>query len=1003
MTGVYPNLPRVAVRDSFDDDDLSDVDDEVFIRDGKNGILKIDDECGVKRPLMAPRRKCKTHFSETSHLPYKTLFAPFCYTLIGFVIVLGIIGLCIIIITRFPVPMNIFKTWVSSNKQAVSEKKHVVPCTSLNANLQWTRTLPKLTSEAPLRSNDVNGDNIEDIIVGFSTGLDKAESPEYVCALYFDQSAPCLGGVMALDGKSGETLWTHWTAHAIFSVDCGLDLTGDKVKDCIIAGRGGILHAINGQDGNILWELPYRDLSMLTQQRFYDIYDARYIADVDDDGVGDIVASHTWQAGGSQSEVLLVSGKNGNKINSMDFPGKEQLFVAPQIIVHPDGETYFVLTSSDQEKNGGLFIIPHSKLLKGEFKLQELYHGAGKGVSLPPLIIDVNSDGTEDIIVAMTNATIMAIDGLTFKEIWNFTIANSEVISIPVPGYYNDDKIPDFMVKHQIGPGFPVYYYTSATILDGKTGKPLLEAPMEDSLSAQMSGLSVTVDGYGNDWFLHWSADCLGVEGAKDAYEFVKTPNADADLCKLRFNSTLVTSLFAFSQHVEPPGISLYRSEDWRRLEFNNSIDPRKAAQDYANSHSAFSNTDGEIVSNRSPSRKSKYRKNNEARHKSVENDEFAEPDNYYPRSKNIKYDNMRDDQAGESFLNKALDELNEDGWKSDKWDNDKSKDNVQTDDNYDDTYDDDEERMIASRQLNEIRLQRSEKSNARYINNDTNDVENQLDPSMDYTNGQSKQNNYYSSLPFNRSNNADDGSDYMNIPDIDFVDNIKDAEALDDRSRRSIKDNESALKQNESEKDSKSIKNRLSKVNKRDTNMRKKNPLSKIAFDYRMARFFNRRLKKEADDKDFSYLPTGLQRQPPTGILLPSLKSDKKNPVDLVFSTYWLPASNTPFVLLPKDLQCIREAEENAEEKLSSDEREAIITSCLANRGVNYQSYQEATDKENVKIALGQMTLYRMQLQCVCPEDMLPGQTCKDISKQQSWPEHLGASGSGYFEPLPK
>jgi hypothetical protein len=170
MSAVYPKLPRVAVRDSFDDDELSDIDDEVFIRDGSNGILKIDDDCGAKRPLMAPRRKCKTHFSEESHLSYKTLFAPFCYTLLGFFILLGIIILCIITITRFPMPINVLKTWLSHNKEKIFDKQHVIPCTSLSSKIEWTRTLPKLTSEAPLRSNDVNGDNIEDVIVGFSTG-----------------------------------------------------------------------------------------------------------------------------------------------------------------------------------------------------------------------------------------------------------------------------------------------------------------------------------------------------------------------------------------------------------------------------------------------------------------------------------------------------------------------------------------------------------------------------------------------------------------------------------------------------------------------------------------------------------------------------------------------------------------------------------------------------------------------------------------------------------------
>jgi len=30
--------------------------------------------------------------------------------------------------------------------------------------------------------------------------------------------------------------------------------------------------------------------------------------------------------------------------------------------------------------------------------------------------------------------------------------------SAPTPSYFNDDNIPDFLVKYQNGPGFPVYY-----------------------------------------------------------------------------------------------------------------------------------------------------------------------------------------------------------------------------------------------------------------------------------------------------------------------------------------------------------------------------------------------------------------------------------------------------------------------------------------------------------------------------------------------------------------
>lgn len=58
-SNLHYTSPKLSVKDSFDDDEVSDdVEDEVFIRDGKNGF-KLDEEIGVKRPLMAPRRKFK--------------------------------------------------------------------------------------------------------------------------------------------------------------------------------------------------------------------------------------------------------------------------------------------------------------------------------------------------------------------------------------------------------------------------------------------------------------------------------------------------------------------------------------------------------------------------------------------------------------------------------------------------------------------------------------------------------------------------------------------------------------------------------------------------------------------------------------------------------------------------------------------------------------------------------------------------------------------------------
>lgn len=198
--------------------------------------------------------------------------------------------------------------------------------------------------------------------------MDKIDASEDICAVYFGNQTPCLGGVLALNGKTGETIWTHWTAHAIFSVDCGIDLTSDKIKDCIISGRGGILQAINGHDGTNIWEIPtQRPATSTGQQIILDICDARFMADMDGDGIGDVIASHIVQTDAvRKSNMLVISGKSGSIIRNINLPESEQLFIAPQILVHPDGENVFILATNSQKQAGGLYIVSQANIFYGD-------------------------------------------------------------------------------------------------------------------------------------------------------------------------------------------------------------------------------------------------------------------------------------------------------------------------------------------------------------------------------------------------------------------------------------------------------------------------------------------------------------------------------------------------------------------------------------------------------------------------------------------------------------
>ena len=101
----------------------------------------------------------------------------------------------------------------------------------------WTKQLPGIGTFSSPRVTDLNGDNIDDIIVGAG----RAE-------LQASDSA-----VIALDGLTGELLWSASARDQMFGSATLKDITGDKVKDVLISGRSAELLAINGATGNILW------------------------------------------------------------------------------------------------------------------------------------------------------------------------------------------------------------------------------------------------------------------------------------------------------------------------------------------------------------------------------------------------------------------------------------------------------------------------------------------------------------------------------------------------------------------------------------------------------------------------------------------------------------------------------------------------------------------------------------------------------------------------------
>ncbi|KAL1124631.1 hypothetical protein AAG570_001255 [Ranatra chinensis] len=543
---------KLSVKDSYEDDEASDdVEDEVFIRDGRNGF-RLDDEIGVKRPLMAPRRKCKTHnFNpELCKRPKCTkCCAPYCYVMMAVAVFFGLVTLVIMILNYFPVPLEKLRQWTVGKD---AKRLSIVPCAEFSTESIWIRSFPAFKSEAAVTSVDLNQDSVQDFVIGFSTGASRTG-----CGSYPGSNNVCGGGVIALDGKIGSVLWQHWTREDVLYVDCGENINADSVKDCLISGKGGVLSIVDGHTGTLIWEL-----TKSASVKVVDVYSAQYIPDVDNDGYPDVLAAHTSDDTG---HILILNGRNGQSVGRIETPNCESILAVPRLTTKQDGGYNVVFATGNTDSPGSIYAISLYKLASSDSTDCVKIWNDNTGVTSEFVLADMNSDGTEDIIFTSGNK-LNAISGSDYNPMWNITAtpSPSQILAGPTPAYFDDDTIPDLLVTNLVGPSFPTYYYSQTWVLNGNGGKNLLESPIIGTGEITAPGISISYSGIGNDMYLYWMTTCNQPKLQNQPFNFAQGTNirdeVNADLCRLRFNSTLEVKLYALNQHIEPPGILLYSS-----------------------------------------------------------------------------------------------------------------------------------------------------------------------------------------------------------------------------------------------------------------------------------------------------------------------------------------------------------------------------------------------------------------------------------------------------------
>lgn len=343
-----------------------------------------------------------------------------------------------------------------------------IACTPFEPN-DWKSSVSGVGFSSSPIAVDLTQDGILDIVVG-------AGAAEF-------QSTP--HGVLALDGVTGDILWSVPTRNQVIGTGISQDINADSVPDIFITGRSAILLAIDGKSGKLLWEYQAAaaaaDVDLVNDTTYLNFSSPQWLPDVDGDGLNDLlvafggyVKAQAQDRNRPAGALRVVSGKSGKLITELSMPDGKESYMTP--LVHDfagKGKLSVLFGSGGETIDGHLYLIGLDELMANQAdKVQVLASGGEKGFVASPVLADVTLDGVLDIIASPVNGRMICLDGLTHKTIWEIPMDDGfEMYSMPGPGFLTgDDAVPDFYASMGFGP-WPNSDFCLNILVDGKTGR----------------------------------------------------------------------------------------------------------------------------------------------------------------------------------------------------------------------------------------------------------------------------------------------------------------------------------------------------------------------------------------------------------------------------------------------------------------------------------------------------------------------------------------------------
>lgn len=330
-------------------------------------------------------------------------------------------------------------------------------------NLVWSSFRDSITSFSSPRAIDLNEDGVKDIIIGGGTDGVEADN-----------------GIMAFDGVDGSLLWKRAAHDEIFVSANFQDINNDGIPDVFIGGRQAQFYAIDGSNGNLIWQFyPHPYPITPADSGLWNFYSPQFIPDVDGDALPDLLVANggdhslpLWEENRPPGHLMILNSATGEILAQAVVPDSAETYCSPIVIdLQNDGNLWVLYGTGGESLGGHFYIAPLDDLINNTLENSiELAAHPTRGFIAPPSVHRSLTHGGYDIIVQGFGGTIYKFNGETLAQEWATTFTGTESSAQPVLGNFTGgDFMPDVFAVLYKGTltSYTDYYQV---MLDGTDG-----------------------------------------------------------------------------------------------------------------------------------------------------------------------------------------------------------------------------------------------------------------------------------------------------------------------------------------------------------------------------------------------------------------------------------------------------------------------------------------------------------------------------------------------------